>query len=242
VPAFGDQRLDELKKGEAESYALHRDAAPATVAKELRTLQAVVNKAVDRELIPRNPLRGVKPPQDTDDEIRYLTKGELAQLYAASAYRDAWWRLIANTGLRRSEALALRWDAIHGDVLVVASTAGARTKSGKSRGVPLNKAALEALAGMGDAVGRSLKSDAEYVFPRMAGPSLSRAFAMDADRAGLDASMHALRHTFCTQLVLAGVHLRKVQQLAGHSTIRVTERYSRVLVTDLAADVARINL
>ena len=59
---------------------------------------------------------------------------------------------------------------------------------------------------------------------------------------GVQARLHDLRHTFCAQLVLAGVHLSKVQQLAGHSTLRVTERYARLLVSDLAEDVGRIAL
>jgi site-specific recombinase XerD len=48
-------------------------------------------------------------------------------------------------------------------------------------------------------------------------------------RLDLPGSLHWLRHTFCTHHVLAGTPIRAVQQLAGHSTIAVTERYCHVL-------------
>ena len=48
-------------------------------------------------------------------------------------------------------------------------------------------------------------------------------------RLDLPGSQHWLRHTFCTHQVLGGKPIRAVQQLAGHSTIAVTERYCHVL-------------
>lgn len=238
APVFGSQRMDEIKKAHVEQYKAARRAAVGTVAKELRVLQAIFNKAVDWDVIPKNPIKGVRPPLDEEDSApRYLTAAELQSLYAASSYRASWWRLLVHTGMRRSEALNLRWDHIEGNILQVVSIPGARTKSRKSRGVPLTNAAQDALAGMLDAVGHSKQYRAEFVFPRMHPRSLSRHFEEDAARAGIQATLHDTRHTFCSQLVLRGVHLRKVQQLAGHSTIRTTERYAKLLVTDLADDV-----
>jgi hypothetical protein len=40
---------------------------------------------------------------------------------------------------------------------------------------------------------------------------------------------HVLRHSFCSHLVMAGVPLRIVQALAGHTSYKVTERASRRL-------------
>lgn len=60
-------------------------------------------------------------------------------------------------------------------------------------------------------------------------------------RVGLKADAftpHSLRHSFCTNLVDAGVDILAVQQLAGHSDIRVTQRYVRLREDPLASYLA----
>lgn len=45
-------------------------------------------------------------------------------------------------------------------------------------------------------------------------------------KAGIaDFTWHCFRHTFASRLVMAGVGLRKVQELMGHKTISMTCRY-----------------
>jgi Phage integrase family len=41
-------------------------------------------------------------------------------------------------------------------------------------------------------------------------------------------TLHSLRHTFASWLTIAGVPLRRVQQLLGHKSIVTTERYSHL--------------
>jgi integrase len=125
-----------------------------------------------------------------------------------------------NTGLRRSEAQQVRHQDVDEDAIRVVSIPGARTKSAKWRLVPITPGARIALEG--------LPRDGEYVLPRMTPYSLTRAFSRTLGRAGLEGSLHCLRHTYCSHLVMAGVPLRTVQILAGHSTILVTERYSHL--------------
>ncbi|MGB4334022.1 MAG: tyrosine-type recombinase/integrase, partial [Chromatiaceae bacterium] len=82
----------------------------------------------------------------------------------------------------------------------------------------------------------------DYVLPQIAPASLSRSFARTLERAALDGGIHCLRHTFCSHLVQAGVPLRTVQVLAGHSSIRVTENYAHLSPSALRDSIMKLNL
>ena len=49
-----------------------------------------------------------------------------------------------------------------------------------------------------------------------------------AKKSGLKVSCHQMRHTMATQMLNAGADLVTIQDLLGHSSIRTTERYSKV--------------
>ena len=54
-------------------------------------------------------------------------------------------------------------------------------------------------------------------------------FGVACQRAGLtDVTFHALRHTFASRLVMAGVDLPTVQALMGHKTMTMTMRYAHL--------------
>ena len=243
LPIFGRTPIDAIKRVDVEKYVVYREAAPATVKKELDAFKACLNKAVEWEVLGRNQLKGVQAPQDLDDTPpRYYTHDQLNALYEISSWRAWWWKLYVNTGMRRSEGMALEWMAVRKKSIVVTSSAENRTKSGKTRVIPLNDAAQEAIKMIKSTRGNSRDWHPDYVLPRMHKRSMSRWFEYDAERAGIDGTLHDLRHTFCTQLVLAGVHLRMICKLAGHSTTKVTEKYTVLAETDLVNDVQAINL
>jgi integrase len=139
-----------------------------------------------------------------------------AALYEQSDYGPIW-RFLANTGLRRGESLHLRrlWIT---DAVRIQSTGEERTKAGSWRKIPLVDGARKALA--------LISESGPYLLPRIAPESLSRAFARDAGSAGLDGSLHSLRHTYICHLLLAGVPIRTVQLYAGHAHISTTEKYA----------------
>lgn len=241
VPAFGDMALSRIPPAAVEDYKrgrLEAGAAPTTVTKEIRTLQAVLNRAKAGGEIRENPVAGVRAPRDTRDApLPFYSRDQLAKLYAASDnLHRAMWRLFVNTGMRASEGLALRWENVKADGIYIVSTAEARTKSGKWRIVPRGHAVNGALK-----VLRAAAPGGAMVIPSIARPSLSRAFANAARRAGIGGSLHWLRHSYASHLVMAGTPLRTVQKLLGHATIVTTERYAH-LSPDHLADVARLRL
>lgn len=62
--------------------------------------------------------------------------------------------------------------------------------------------------------------------------TLSDWFASDAKRAKVGGSLHRLRDTFCTYMVMAGMPLRRVQVLASHGDHATTEKYYAHLGSD----------
>lgn len=240
LPAFEFDSIDMIEARKVEQYKRDRLAVAAvgSVTKELRTLQAIVNRAVREEIIQRNPIQYVQAPRDLASKPhRWYTADELVQIYAATV--EPWhapaWRLFANTGMRRMEGLHLRWRDVGTDGVRILSTGEERTKSGEWRDVPLSRGASDALEQLR---GR----DADHVLPRIAPPSLSRAFVKSAGRAGLDGSLHTLRHTYISHLVMQGVPLRTVQIYAGHAHYTTTEGYAYLMPSTTPAKVRRLAL
>ena len=65
-------------------------------------------------------------------------------------------------------------------------------------------------------------------------------YAVPGPDGPLYADFHALRHTYLTLGGRAGIDLRTLQELAGHSTSRLTERYSHRRLYDLHGAVDKL--
>jgi len=226
LPYFAGMPLSRISVRHGEQYIAMRikeGGAAATIIKELNKLRAILNKAVIYKYIKENPLRGLEDPADLESKpARFYTVTEINKIFESSPNHAHWWRFIVNTGIRRKEAFQLKNKHIVGDAVRILSTTTARTKSRKWREVPMNNAAKEALTHF------KAGSDEDYIFPRINIKSISRAFKNDLARAGLDGSIHCLRHTFCSHLVMNSIPLRTVQVLAGHSTYKTTEKYAHL--------------
>ena len=168
-------------------------------------------------------------------EINFLTPPELERIYAATARSRQRLLLpliqfLANTGLRRSEALNLRWTDIDRESGIIQVRT---SKTGRARNVPLEVEAWEAI--------RHLEGHGEYVFSYPDGSRPDKAsfrhpLQFAAKRAGIQkrVDLHTLRHSFASNKIRAGFGLKKVSVLLGHSDISMTANvYSHLLDGDL---------
>jgi integrase len=223
-PAFGHLPMDLIKSKPVEDYKHERTdkgAKSGTVTKELRTLKAMLNRALDWEVLSVMPLRRVSEPKNLDSKPPdFYTVKQLALIYEADPDYRYVWQLFANTGLRRSEGHQLRKTEVHRNFIRVLSSEEERTKSALWRDVPITNNARKALRNIDGADG--------YVLPRIRKESLSRAAERAVENAGLVGSLHTFRHTYCSHLVMAGVPLRTVQKLAGHAHYSTTEKYAHL--------------
>lgn len=147
--------------------------------------------------------------------------------------------LSLNTGLRRGEALSLKWRNVELNRALLTLDA-ADTKNRKVRHIPLNKEALEVLRQWRE----QSHKDALYVFAgRSGGPLVyaTRGWAKVLRNAGIsEFRWHDMRHHFASRLVMEGVDLNTVRELLGHGDIKTTLRYAHLAPEIKAEAVARL--
>lgn len=234
VKAFGKLNLDEVSTFGVEKFKreqLKRDTrrgstqTPGTVNACLLVLGSILTYAVELGLIRADSRPKIATFNEQPHRIRYLSAEEETALLDAARRRPYLRDIIIialATGLRRNELFSLRKSDVDFSLNVL-SVVG---KGNKLRTIPLDPtspayAVLSRLTRSGDT---------EWVFTspystgKMGFVDISLKTATTA--AGLDdVTLHTLRHTFGTRLVAAGVDLRTVQELMGHSRIETTMRY-----------------
>ena len=208
-----------------------------------------------------NPVRAVQMPKKEnlnkkEKQMGVFSKEELTRIENVAAityqsgevrYRHTWFfLLLANTGLRAGEAIALRWDNIDldkGFIHVKQNASVVKCRDGKenkyqvvittvktkpgNRIVPCNEKALQALRALQD-YQKSHHIHSDYVDCNDKGELLSQQTLPKILKAILKAadvpyrSVHSFRHTFATNLIQAGVDVKVVSQLLGHSSVKIT--------------------
>jgi integrase len=195
---------------------LDQGVRPESVNLDLRHIKAALNRAFRWEVIPKKIyVEMVKTPKRLP---RHLTDQEVGQLLDTEKepLRRRLWEFLLWTGLRRAEALGLRWEQVFYDdpprIVVIG-------KGDRQRIVALLPPAVTAL-GAHQGTGQ--------VFHYQTGSYLSRLFKDTARRACLgDCHLHDLRHTALTRMVSRGLPLKLVQDYAGHSAIATTMNYAK---------------
>ncbi|MFC1690406.1 tyrosine-type recombinase/integrase, partial [Pseudomonadota bacterium] len=135
--------------------------------------------------------------------------------------------LAINTGLRRGELWNISWQDIDLRKKML-TVRGKKAKSGQTRHIPLNDAAVDAL-----------KIHRGDVVPMPNVPVFGNAEFRTAFNAVLSKAkiqnfrFHDLRHTFASKLVMAGVALNTVRELMGHSSMDMTLKYAHLAPKNL---------
>jgi integrase len=243
--------------------AMRAALSPRTVAYVHTILHRAFRDAVRWNLIVRNPADQADPPRGRPSErirARTWTGEEIARFLDATADSrySPLWRLIATTGMRRGEALGLRWDDIDlserrlsvnrtlvqvGDYRsgnTGAAWGTPKTARGR-RAISLDPETVAALRAHRSRqhqerlIAGSLYVDQGLVFCSRIGDPMhpkvvSNQFRKAVARHAMPyLSVHGLRHSWATLALQAGIHPKIVQERLGHSTISITlDIYSHV--------------
>jgi integrase len=227
--------------------------------KTVRNTHTVLRKALgDAErlgLVMRNPAASARPPADQPKEQKTWSSAELREFLEAIAADRLYglYVLLATTGMRRGEALGLRWrdlDLDGAELHIVQTLAAINYKPVITTPKTKRSRRLIYLDGDTIAVLRAHRArqreerlaagpawDGEYdlVFcDELGGPLnpdwVSRDFRGQIRRAMVrDIRLHDLRHTYATLALKGGVHPKVVSDRLGHATVGITlDLYSHV--------------
>jgi integrase len=235
----------------------HDGLAPKSLGHVHAALRSILAEAVEDGLIPSNPAeskrarqarpRGGKMTAKVTAEQCWST--EQARTFATATVDDrlgALWVLMLGTGLRRGEALALRWDDVDfgaGTLHVRRTMTTVRGQVVESGDGKTDAATRQIVLGddLVDLLRRHHKRQAEQrlaagpawvdsdaIFVEVDGQAIhpnkaSTTFSRSVSAAGLPAiGLHGLRHTHATMLLRAGVPIPAVAQRLGHANPSIT--------------------
>jgi len=212
----------------------------------MRTLSAIHNFIADRdETMPPNPVRLRNSWFKVEPRDRILSGDQLPAFYAAvaalkSRAQSDLVKLMLFTGLRRTEASALRWAEVDLASHVIRLPAR-RTKAGRRLDLPMSSFVHRLLVGR-----RSVVPSGGFVFPArtLGGYTNDARYALElvAKASGITVSPHDLRRTFITHAEESDISVMALKALVNHSIggSDVTENYARMTVERLREPAERV--
>lgn len=241
IEGWQARRLHTPRPSQKEGGSPLPPVKPATVNRQLACLKHMFTKALDWEMVNEATLKRVRKTKlfaENNQRLRYLSIEDCQALIAAC---DSHLKPIVifaiNTGCRRGEILGLTWDRVdlkHGFILLD------DTKSGKRREIPINQTLYKTFHGI------IRRLDIPFVFwnPETGDRyrDISESFKTACHRTKIeDFHFHDLRHTFASQLIMAGVDITTVSKLLGHTNLTMTLRYSHLAPSHLQSAVEKLS-
>jgi integrase len=212
-------------------------------------LKRAFNLAIQWEIVDmKNPAVGIQQYRELNLVENYMEDEQLRRLL--TVLRTDKNQSVCNiilfllsTGARLNEALRAKWENIDVERRVWRIPA-ANSKSGKVRAIPLNDSAVGVLDNL------DTKDEFDHVFiNKQTGQrykTIQKVWNRLRNAADLEhIRIHDLRHQYASMLVNSSRTLYEVQQILGHSTSKVTQRYSHLTMATLqsasatAADVIK---
>ena len=252
VPYFREQRilLSDLKPIHIDTYygsLLDKGLSANTVHRFHANIHRALEDAVFKEMIISNPARKVRLPKKVEYVTTPYTTNECKELLQVIKCEklELLVRMAVMTGLRRSELLGLRWNAIDFDnnlihvnhSVIRALVDGHQTSLGRDklkrdasfRTLPLIDRLRDTLqAELHNRYHSNKVSPDNYIFVDEKGEVLkptyvSEAFPKLLKRHNLrHIRFHDLRHSCANLLITSRIPLIEVQQWMGHSNISTT--------------------
>ena len=250
LPFFGNIPLSQITPQMVDKYKASRvkeSASSNTINRELANLSHMLNLAIRWRYTNRNAVSNVDKMKVPEKHPRFLEQDEIGRLIEAARDSHLYPLIVAaiHTGMRKSELLNLKWSDVKLSRATVTIQAKEdwHTKNYRSRTLQMTPVLQRVLAEH-KKMQKRFGFESDYVFSyqgRKVKWGNDITFDRLAREAGLsDATLHTLRHTFASQLVMAGVPLRDVQELMGHRSFETTLQYAHLSENHIRQQVMKL--
>jgi integrase len=245
---FGKKRLDEIDEGSFRGFARAIELEKRKAKGPVAFLRTVLREAAQQGIIETAPR---VPPGIIKDAKKLPAAPTLPEVEDLILRANGWLRvalaLCVYAGLRSGEIRALRVGDIDLDggliriVRTLSDDEEEPPKGDKDRTVPVVPQLAQIL---GPAIQGKAPEGRVVLTSRGTTPRRQHVLGKLVDlqrRLGTRRtwSVHALRHAFCSHLVRVGIGVEAVRALAGHSSIRMTNRYVHATGADLQGAMQR---
>ena len=255
APYFGKRELGSISPLEIEKWQnkLLQKYKHLTVQKFRSILFSFFDKALLNDLVFKNPLEKVTAPKVQNnikiEEINPFTEKELNQIIEhVNGYMKNFIKLMAATGMRPGEIIALKWSDIDFEKRTIkVERTRLRSKKGEdivdgltktmssNRFVDMLNATFDALMAQ-----LELTNESEYIFlnqsnmPFYSHDIVGVNFRKILKQSGVVARpLYNLRHTFASQMIGRGADITWVSKMLGHKDVSITLKiYTKFIQED----------
>lgn len=262
LPYFGGMFVDKITIAHCQQYVNQQHKKLVNYNNSVNLVYRILQYGLTLELIEKNPMQNVLRPKRRTSEKReteFWSREELLHFFECLEVTQygpnlkVLYRILAYTGMRKSEALALRWsdiDHIKGTVTIARTAAmtknGLITQETKTeagmRTISLDQGTLAIIREFEPLAKRTLlfygqahKGKEQLIFfnernelyyldyPNHFLKKIIKKFKLNPIH------VHGFRHTHCTLLFEAGASIKEVQVRLGHNDIKTTmEIYNHI--------------
>jgi integrase/recombinase XerC len=241
---IGDwEALDSFAVRSYVAWRHRKGIGGRSLQRELSAIRSLYNYLLRERAVGSNPALDIPAPKAEKRLPRALDVDQTGALLAIPgdgplALRDkAMMEMIYSSGLRLAELVSLDRDSIDRADATVRVTG----KGGKTRVVPVGRAALAAVAAWLRVRGQLAPLEEKALFVSRQGRRISprnvqQRLGQWAQRQGLTVHLHPhmLRHSFASHILESSGDLRAVQELLGHADIATTQIYTHLDFQHLA--------
>ena len=269
IEHLGGTHLDKIRKVHVNAYIQKRlkaDASPRTANLDVGMLRNVLNRAIDDEWIKMLPTQNMRRLKHATPKRELFSAQDLENLCKAAMDTEKdgspvtkngqqfcdYIRLLAYSGAREQEAIALRWDDVDSDREQLTIGATEDTKNQTGQVVDFNaklKAHLKEMS-------KRRAPDSEWLFPSpergqkdihaqtlRESLKLVRQHAAKNDPKLARKAFHDMRHHFISYSVMSGIDFMTIAEWVGHRDggILIGKVYGHLADTHKKEQAQRLN-